>query len=60
MGKGDKPRNCFSREFKTNYEAIEWRNKGTYCCDCGRDFKPEDERNYYCDGHAHCKQCNYN
>lgn len=23
-GKGDKPRNCFSRQFKDNYESINW------------------------------------
>jgi hypothetical protein len=23
-GKGDKPRNCFSREFKDNYDLIDW------------------------------------
>jgi len=24
-GKGDKPRNCFSRQFKDNYDLIVWR-----------------------------------
>lgn len=24
-GKGDKPRNCFSKEFKDNYDLIVWR-----------------------------------
>lgn len=23
-GKGDKPRNCFSKEFKDNYDNIKW------------------------------------
>lgn len=23
-GKGDKPRNCFSKEFKNNYDNIKW------------------------------------
>lgn len=23
-GKGDKPRNCFSKQFKDNYEEINW------------------------------------
>ena len=23
-GKGDKPRNCFSKEFQDNYDEIEW------------------------------------
>lgn len=27
-GKGDRPRNCFSKQFKCNYEKIDWhRNK---------------------------------
>lgn len=24
-GKGDKPRNCFSKDFKDNYDLIVWR-----------------------------------
>ena len=23
-GKGDKPRNCFSKKYKSNYERINW------------------------------------
>ncbi len=23
-GKGDKPRNCFSKDYKSNYEEINW------------------------------------
>jgi len=23
-GKGDKPRNCFSKQFKKNYDSIDW------------------------------------
>jgi hypothetical protein len=26
-GKGDKPRNCFSKEFKDNYDLIDWSKK---------------------------------
>ena len=26
-GKGDKPRNCFSKQFKDNYDLIEWASK---------------------------------
>jgi hypothetical protein len=25
-GKGDKPRNCFSSDFKDNYDLIDWKN----------------------------------
>lgn len=28
-GKGDKPRNCFSEQFRNNYEAIKWTKKNT-------------------------------
>lgn len=29
-GKGDKPRNCFSKQFKDNYDLIDWgRDKRT-------------------------------
>ena len=24
-GKGDKPRNCFSKKYKDNYDKINWR-----------------------------------
>ena len=26
-GKGDKPRNCFSKNYKNNYDEINWGNK---------------------------------
>ncbi len=26
-GKGDRPRNCFSKQFKDNYDNIDWSNK---------------------------------
>jgi hypothetical protein len=26
-GKGDKPRNCFSKKYRDNYDSIEWCNK---------------------------------
>jgi hypothetical protein len=26
-GKGDRPRNCLSQEFKNNYEQINWGKK---------------------------------
>ena len=30
-GKGDKPRNCFSKRFKDNYDDIDWGNKYLVC-----------------------------
>ena len=35
-GKGDKPRNCFSKKFRENYDEIDWR---------GED-KADRERNF--------------
>ncbi|MEY3311858.1 MAG: hypothetical protein RL348_1198 [Bacteroidota bacterium] len=26
-GKGDKPRNCFSKKYKNNYDEIDWNRK---------------------------------
>jgi hypothetical protein len=26
MGKGDAPRNCFSKQFKQNYNKINWKS----------------------------------
>jgi hypothetical protein len=26
-GKGDKPRSCFSEQYRENYELIKWNNK---------------------------------
>jgi hypothetical protein len=26
-GKGDKPRNCFTKQFKENYDKIKWDTK---------------------------------
>jgi hypothetical protein len=26
-GKGDKPRNCFSKNFKNNFDGINWNKK---------------------------------
>ena len=28
-GKGDKPRNCFSNQFKGNFDLIVWKKKKT-------------------------------
>jgi len=26
-GKGDKPRNCFSKKYRDNYDSIKWEDK---------------------------------
>jgi len=35
-GKGDKPRNCFSKEFKKNYDNINWGH--------GKKQKPSNKK----------------
>lgn len=37
-GKGDKPRNCFSKKFKDNYDLIVWRKPKT------EEIKKENEK----------------
>lgn len=33
-GKGDSPRNCFSKSFKDNYETISWKECEIVCRIC--------------------------
>ncbi len=35
-GKGDKPRNCFSKKFKDNYDGINWRRDYYFVLEHGR------------------------
>jgi hypothetical protein len=49
-GKGDSPRNCFSKQFKSNYDNINWRRPKTIDEVCGapkgsfkRSLKEESE-----------------
>lgn len=30
-GKGSKPRNCFSKDFKNNYDSINWKKEDKKC-----------------------------
>jgi hypothetical protein len=41
-GKGDKPRNCFSKDFKDNYDCIVWRNKSQPTTDLETNVQEED------------------
>lgn len=61
MSEVPQPKKYNTRQYCTNYSDIEWRNKGDYCFNCGKTFKKDEMREYYDDGHAHCKgYCNYN
>lgn len=64
MSKGSNPRNCFSHQFKQNYESIEWRERGTFCEDCNQNFKnpgqhhwDENRKMWICNPNGNC---NYN
>lgn len=56
-GKGDKPRNCFSKQYKDNYDSIIWsktkkcskcenimNNKYNTCPKCGYSINLYSER----------------
>lgn len=56
-GKGDKPRNCFSKKYKSNYDTIIWnrtfkclrckhniKNNFKICPSCGYEFIVKGER----------------
>lgn len=57
----EQPNMINSKKYLEGYEQIEWRKKGTYCFDCGREFDVDRLRGYYEDGHAYClPECNFN
>ncbi len=39
MDKIPNPPMVNSKQFCERFDEIEWRTKGTYCQECGRDFK---------------------
>jgi hypothetical protein len=50
-GKGDSPRNCFSKDFRSNYDQIKWGRPRTLDEICGlpkgsfqRNLKEESEK----------------
>jgi len=43
-GKGDKPRNCFSEQYRENYDSIKWDSK-KYLIDSDNDNKEINETN---------------
>lgn len=59
-GKGDSPRNCFSKQFKTNYDEIDWRYKNEYCEECGISLSKTSNVIVNKDGSRKCKICNFN
>lgn len=65
-GKGDNPKNCFSKQFRDNYDIIEWRDRGSYCFECGFSIDMNKLKEYshffeiFEDGHVRHRNCNFN
>lgn len=65
-GKGSRPRNIFSKEFRKNYDEIEWSYKGEQCCRCGLKLNKNvlqqrpDLFVFHEDGEIEHKNCNFN
>ena len=64
-GKGDKPRSCFSQNFKKNYDEINW-SYDLVCCACGSKITAKelasrpDLFTEHKDGEIEHKNCNFN
>lgn len=44
-GKGDKPRNCFSKQYKNNYDDINWNSNSESQFKDSRESNEQDTRN---------------
>ena len=44
-GKGDKPRNCFSKQYKNNYDDINWNTNSESQFKDSRETNEQDKRN---------------
>ena len=44
-GKGDAPRSCFSEDFRSNYDKIDWSRKGK-AEPHKTEIKPEDVKHF--------------
>jgi len=44
-GKGDKPRNCFSKDYKNNYEEINWGSAAESKFNDTKETNVQDKRN---------------
>jgi len=44
-GKGDKPRNCFSKDYKSNYEEINWGSASESKFNDTKETNVQDKRN---------------
>lgn len=44
-GKGDKPRNCFSKQYKNNYDEINWNTSSESQFKDSKESNEQDKRN---------------
>lgn len=44
-GKGDKPRNCFSKQYKNNYDEINWNTSSESQFKDSKESNKQDKRN---------------
>jgi triacylglycerol esterase/lipase EstA (alpha/beta hydrolase family) len=44
-GKGDKPRNCFSKTYKSNYDEINWNTSSESQFKDSKETNGKDKRN---------------
>jgi hypothetical protein len=44
-GKGDKPRNCFSKTYKSNYDEINWNTSSESQFKDSKETDAKDKRN---------------
>lgn len=44
-GKGDKPRNCFSKTYKSNYDEINWNTSSESQFKDSKETDVQDKRN---------------
>lgn len=44
-GKGDKPRNCFSKDYKSNYDEINWNTSSESQFKDSKENDAKDKRN---------------
>jgi hypothetical protein len=44
-GKGDKPRNCFSKDYKSNYDEINWNTSSESNFKDSKETNVQDKRN---------------
>ncbi len=62
-GKGSSPRSCFSKQFKDNYDLINWSDDLIICAECGQPRNKLDKDKTMKQnesGEWICVRCNWN